>query len=66
VRELLLAGARQVSINSAAVRDPALIERAADLFRTSVGAFFLAIDAGGRMRSWRVHLDGGRTRRGPT
>jgi cyclase len=59
VRELLLAGADKVSINSAALRDPALIERAADAFGRQ--CVVVAIDARRGHGSWRVHLDGGRT-----
>jgi imidazole glycerol-phosphate synthase subunit HisF len=59
VRELLLAGADKVSINSAALRDPALIERAADAFGRQ--CVVVAIDARRKDGSWRVHLDGGRT-----
>ena len=59
VRELLLAGADKVSINSAALRDPALVERAADAFGRQ--CVVVAIDARRANGSWRVHLDGGRT-----
>jgi cyclase len=59
VRELLLAGADKVSINSAALRDPALVERAADVFGRQ--CVVVAIDARRGNGSWRVHLDGGRT-----
>ncbi|MDX6568246.1 MAG: imidazole glycerol-phosphate synthase subunit HisF, partial [Gaiellales bacterium] len=59
VRELLLAGADKVSINSAALRDPGLVERAADAFGRQ--CVVVAIDARRTSSSWRVHLDGGRT-----
>jgi cyclase len=59
VRELLLAGADKVSINSAALRDPGLVERAADAFGRQ--CVVVAIDARRTSGSWRVHLDGGRT-----
>jgi cyclase len=59
VRELLLAGADKVSINSAALRDPALVERAAEAFGRQ--CVVVAIDARRHDGSWRVHLDGGRT-----
>jgi cyclase len=59
VRELLLAGADKVSINSAALRDPSLVERAADSFGRQ--CIVVAIDARRTGGSWRVHLDGGRT-----
>ena len=60
VRELLAAGADKVSMNSAAVRRPALIREAARQFGSQ--AIVLAIDARregpGR---WRVYTHGGRT-----
>jgi cyclase len=59
VRELLLAGADKVAINSAALRDPALVERAAEAFGRQ--CVVVAIDARRSNGSWRVHLDGGRT-----
>jgi cyclase len=59
VRELLLAGADKVAINSAALRDPALVERAAEAFGRQ--CVVVAIDARRSNDSWRVHLDGGRT-----
>lgn len=59
VRELLLAGADKVSINSAALRDPGLIQRAAEAFGRQ--CVVVAIDARRANGGWRVHLDGGRT-----
>jgi imidazole glycerol-phosphate synthase subunit HisF len=59
VRELLLAGADKVSINSAALRDPSLVERAAEAFGRQ--CIVVAIDARRTNGSWRVYLDGGRT-----
>src|SRR3954451_23740979 len=60
VRQLLLAGADKVSVNSAAVRDPALLERCADRFGTQ--CMVIAIDAKRRDHaSWEVVVDAGRT-----
>jgi imidazole glycerol-phosphate synthase subunit HisF len=63
MRRLLLAGADKVSINSAAVRNPALLQEGADRFGAQ--CVVLAIDA--RRSSapgidrWEVVVDGGRT-----
>ncbi|MGH9820242.1 MAG: imidazole glycerol phosphate synthase subunit HisF [Pyrinomonadaceae bacterium] len=58
--ELLLdAGADKVSINTAAVKDPALIERAARNFGSQ--CVVLAIDARLVDDKWIVYLNGGRT-----
>jgi cyclase len=59
VRQLLLAGADKVSVNSAAVRDPSLLERCADRFGTQ--CMVIAIDARRRDGSWEVVVDAGRT-----
>jgi len=63
VRELLRAGADKVSMNSAAVRDPAALARSADRFGAQ--CMVIAIDArrrdGGRADEWEVCVDGGRT-----
>jgi imidazole glycerol-phosphate synthase subunit HisF len=59
VRQLLLAGADKVSVNSAAVRDPALLERCADRFGTQ--CMVIAVDARRRNGSWEVVVDAGRT-----
>jgi len=59
VRQLLLAGADKVSINSAAVRDPSLLERCADRFGTQ--CMVIAIDARRKGDSWEVVVDAGRT-----
>jgi len=61
VRDLLRAGCDKVSLNSAAVRDPAVLRAAADEFGSQ--CIVLAIDAR-RARSrdgWDVVVDGGRT-----
>jgi len=63
VRRLLNAGADKVSINTAAVEDPALVEAAARRFGSQ--AIVVAIDAraGGPGR-WEVYTHGGRKARG--
>lgn len=59
VRRILLAGADKVSINSAAVRDPRLISRAAERFGTQ--CIVLAIDAKQKEDGmWEVYTHGGR------
>jgi cyclase len=62
VNALLRAGADKVSLNSAAVRQPALLSRCADRFGTQ--CMVLAIDAKRNGRGWEVWVDGGRTRTG--
>jgi cyclase len=59
VRQLLLAGADKVSVNSAAVRDPSLLERCADRYGTQ--CIVIAIDARRHDGSWEVVVDAGRT-----
>jgi imidazole glycerol-phosphate synthase subunit HisF len=63
VRTLLRAGADKVSMNSAAVRDPAALMESADRFGAQ--CMVIAIDArrrhGGRGDGWEVCVDGGRT-----
>lgn len=67
MRQLLLAGADKISINSAAVRNPRLIREGADRFGSQ--CIVLAIDVkkvkdyGGSSR-WEVIIDGGRTSTG--
>lgn len=58
IRTLLLAGADKVSINTAAVRDPGLVRRAADRFGSQ--CIVVAIDAKRRGGSWEVYTHGGR------
>ena len=61
VRQLLEAGADKVSINSAALRDPDLLTRAADAFGAQ--CVVLAIDAkrtGATESGWEVFTHGGR------
>jgi cyclase len=61
VRQVLLAGADKVSVNSAAVRDPSMLERCADRFGTQ--CMVIAVDARRRTGSpsWEVVVDAGRT-----
>jgi cyclase len=61
VAALLRAGADKVSLNTAAVRDPSLLERCAERFGTQ--CMVVAIDARRRPdeASWEVVVDAGRT-----
>jgi len=61
IRDILLAGADKVSLNSAAVRDPELIARGARRFGSQ--CIVVAIDARRRPegQGWEVTIDGGRT-----
>ena len=61
VHDLLRAGADKVAVNSAAVRDPTLLQRAADRFGTQ--CIVIAIDARrrGGGEGWEVVVDAGRT-----
>ena len=59
VNALLRAGADKVSLNSAAVRDPAMLARCADRFGTQ--CMVVAIDARRLKGSWEVVIDAGRT-----
>ena len=63
VRKLLNAGADKVSINTAAVEDPRLVEEAAHRFGSQ--AIVVAIDARARPTGgWEVYTHGGRRARG--
>jgi len=62
VRRLLLAGADKVSVNSAAVRDPGMLERCAARFGTQ--CMVIAIDARRSNGHWEVVVDAGRTATG--
>jgi imidazole glycerol-phosphate synthase subunit HisF len=64
VRALLRTGADKVAINSAAVRDPSLLERCGERFGAQ--CMVVAIDAKRRPddRSWEVFVDAGRTATG--
>lgn len=58
-REILLAGADKVSVNSAAIHNPVLISQAADRFGSQ--CVVVAIDAKRRADgSWAVFINGGR------
>jgi cyclase len=59
IRQLLNAGADKVSINTAAVKDPQLIERAASQYGSQ--CIVVAIDAKKSNGSWEVYTHGGRT-----
>ncbi len=65
IRNLLNAGAEKVSINTAAVKDPQLIKRAAARFGSQ--CIVVAIDAkakiidGKLQQNWSVYINGGRT-----
>ena len=58
VNALLRAGADKVAINSAAVRDPSLLQRCAERFGTQ--CMVVAIDAKRANGSWEVYVDAGR------
>jgi imidazole glycerol-phosphate synthase subunit HisF len=63
VRALLRSGADKVAVNSAAVRDPDLLERCAARFGTQ--CMVIAIDARRRDgNDWEVYVDAGRTATG--
>lgn len=63
VERLLLAGADKVSINTAAIREPALVARAAERF--GIQAIVVAVDAKRRATGgWEVYSHGGRTPEG--
>ncbi len=58
IRAILKAGADKISINTAAVNDPPLINRAAARFGTQ--CIVVAIDARRRPGGWEVYTHGGR------
>jgi cyclase len=58
MRNLLLAGADKVSVNSAAVQRPDLLSEGASRFGTQ--CIVLAIDARKRSSGWEVYVNGGR------
>ncbi len=61
IRELLNAGADKVSINSAAVKNPLLIQEAADRFGSQ--CIVVAVDAKKKdSKCWDVYIHGGRIR----
>jgi cyclase len=59
MRNLLLAGADKVSVNSAAVNRPELLSEGAS--RYGAQCIVLAIDARRKDSSWEVYVSGGRT-----
>jgi imidazole glycerol-phosphate synthase subunit HisF len=59
---LLEAGADKIAMNTAAIRDPALVERCAARFGTQ--AIVVAVDAKRKDASWEVFSHGGRTPEG--
>lgn len=58
MRNLLLAGADKISVNSAAVRNPALLSEGASRFGAQ--CIILAIDARRQESGWEVYVNGGR------
>lgn len=58
IRKLLKAGADKVSINTAAVEDPSLVEKASKRFGSQ--CLVIAIDAKRRGPGWEVYTHGGR------
>jgi imidazole glycerol-phosphate synthase subunit HisF len=58
--ELLRAGADKISLNSAAVRDPELLSRGAELFGSQ--CVVASVDAAREGEAWRAYTHGGRTR----
>jgi cyclase len=58
MRNLLLAGADKVSVNSAAVNNPELLSEGASRFGAQ--CIVLAIDARRRQAGWEVYINGGR------
>lgn len=59
IRNILLAGADKVSLNTAAVKNPQLIAEAAHAFGSQ--CIVLAIDAKREGDNWKVFINGGRT-----
>jgi cyclase len=59
IRELLLAGADKVSLNTAAVKNPKLIAEGAKIFGSQ--CIVVAIDAKRKAIEWEVYINGGRT-----
>ncbi|MGE5378767.1 MAG: imidazole glycerol phosphate synthase subunit HisF [Bacteroidota bacterium] len=58
MRNLLLAGADKISVNSAAVRNPVLLSEGASRFGAQ--CIVLAIDVRRRAAGWEVYVNGGR------
>ncbi len=65
MREVLLAGAEKVSVNSAAVRNPRLISQGAALYGTQCVVLAMDVERDpGKPCGYGVVIDGGRTRTG--
>ncbi|UCG35408.1 MAG: imidazole glycerol phosphate synthase subunit HisF [Candidatus Omnitrophota bacterium] len=58
IRELLLAGADKVSLNTAAVKNPQLVKAASTVFGSQ--CIVVAIDARRQGKGWEVYINGGR------
>jgi len=58
IRNLLLAGAEKVSLNTAAAKNPKLINKASKVFGNQ--CIVVAIDAKRNKKSWEVYINGGR------
>jgi imidazole glycerol-phosphate synthase subunit HisF len=58
IREILLAGADKVSINSSAIENPKMITEASNIFGSQ--CIVVAIDAKKKATSWEVYTHGGR------
>ncbi|HHX95160.1 MAG TPA: imidazole glycerol phosphate synthase subunit HisF [Clostridia bacterium] len=59
IRELLKAGADKISLNTAAVKDPALVREAARVFGSQ--CIVVAVDVKKSGDTWEVYTHGGRT-----
>ena len=59
IRGLLNAGCDKVSINTAAVKDPAFVKKASKRFGSQ--CIVVAIDAKSADKKWEVYINGGRT-----
>jgi len=59
IRNLLNAGCDKVSINTAAVKDPLFVKKAASRFGSQ--CIVVAIDAKRKINNWEVFINGGRT-----
>jgi imidazole glycerol-phosphate synthase subunit HisF len=57
--ELLRAGADKISLNSAAVKDPELLTKGAELFGSQ--CIVASVDAAREGEGWRAYIHGGRT-----
>lgn len=62
IRNLLLAGADKISINTAAVKNPVLIEQAAKSFGSQ--CVVIAIDAKRELDDWYVYINAGQKKTG--